>query len=52
MENYYKYKILEVYRDGDKWTHYYPSKQQAEWGMEELKAAHPGRSYELVKVAS
>lgn len=50
MEKQFKYKIVETYRDGGCWNHYYSNKQNADWGMEDLKAAHPGRKYEMIKV--
>ena len=45
----YTWTVLETYPDGFVWTHQYTSKQDALWGMDDLKAAHRGRTYTLVE---
>lgn len=44
---HYKYLVVETYPDGFKWNHYYKDREGAEWGVEDLTEAHPGRTYEI-----
>ena len=46
----YKWAVLECYLDGFIWTHHYTEKQLALWGIEDLQAAHAGRTYKLVEL--
>lgn len=46
---YYKWIVLEGYLDGFVWTHYYTTKQNAEWAIEDMQAAHKGRTYNLIE---
>lgn len=39
--------VIETYPDGGTWTHVFLSKQDAEWAIEDMKAAHAGRGYEM-----
>lgn len=45
--NLYKYRVIEHYPNGEKWTHYFISKQNAEWAKEDMLEAHPGRTYDV-----
>lgn len=46
---HYTWVVIETYKDGFVWTHYYLTKQMAEWGIEDLREAHKGRTYDLVE---
>lgn len=44
---HYTHVVIEHYRDGGTWTHWYTSQQMAEWGVEDMQEAHKGRKYEI-----
>lgn len=52
MSKSYRYVVTETYPNGETWSHYYMNRQDADWGMEDLIAAHRGRTYKLTKVTA
>lgn len=47
MDEYYKYIVLETYPDGSTWTHWFVTKEDAEWAVLDMQAVHKGRKYEI-----
>lgn len=45
----YRFVVIEKYRDGGIWRHFYPSFDLAEEAAEDMRAAHPGRRYEILQ---
>lgn len=43
-----KYVVIETYKDGGTWKHFYQTLHSALWNKQEMEEAHRGRSYELV----
>lgn len=44
------FAVIEFYPEGTTWTHTYRTEQEAIWGIEDLRAAHAGRRYEMFPV--
>lgn len=42
-----KVAVVERYPDGGKWVHYFQSLEDAERAVEENRAWHPSRTYEI-----
>lgn len=44
----YTHMVIETYRDGGTWKHFYFARLEALWAIEQMREAHSARQYELV----
>jgi hypothetical protein len=46
---YYKFRVIERYPDGTKWTHYFETKTAAQTAIDDLSRPDKRRTYELIE---
>lgn len=48
MSALYSFAVLETYRDGSTWKHYFHSRAAADAACESMAASNPHRTYTVV----